>query len=272
MPELPEVQTVVQGLRRSIPRTPLSRVRLKQTKKFASRPIASLVGAKLVRITRRGKNILIWFDDGRCLVIHLGMTGQLYWTNPSCRPDRHSHLRLEFEQSQQVLHFRDVRRFGRLKLYPSKAQLLAEPMIARLGPEPLRISLTDFKELLGRRRMIKALLLDQSVIVGFGNIYTDEALFAARIHPAYPADRLSPLAVARLYRAMKRIFKRAIASGGSTIRDFRQSDGQLGRFQTKHKVYQRTGKNCPRCRTKIQRLIIAGRSTHICPTCQPLDS
>ena len=272
MPELPEVQTIVQGLKRFMPRTPLSRVRLKQTKKFASRPIASLVGAKLVRITRRGKNILIWFDDGRCLAIHLGMTGQLYWTSLEGRADRHTHLRLEFEQSDQVLHFRDVRRFGRLKLYRSKAHLLAEAAIAKLGPEPLRISLTDFKELLGRRRMIKALLLDQSVIVGFGNIYTDEVLFAARIHPALPAESISPPAVARLYRAMKRIFKQAIASGGSTIRDFRGSDGRLGRFQTSLKVYQRTGKNCPRCRTKIQRLIIAGRSTHICPTCQPLDS
>ncbi|MCK4851361.1 MAG: DNA-formamidopyrimidine glycosylase, partial [Phycisphaerae bacterium] len=157
-------------------------------------------------------------------------------------------------------------------LYPSKARLLAEAAMAKLGPEPLRISLPHFKELLGRRRMIKALLLDQSVIVGFGNIYTDEVLFAARIHPAQPAESLGPLAVARLYRAMKRIFKQAIAAGGSSIRDFRQSDGQLGRFQTSLKVYQRTGKKCLRCRTKIQRLIIAGRSTHICPACQLLDS
>jgi formamidopyrimidine-DNA glycosylase len=214
----------------------------------------------------------MWFDDGRCLAIHLGMTGQLYWTSLEGRADRHSHLRLEFEQSDQVLHFRDVRRFGRLKLYRSKADLLAEAAIAKLGPEPLQIGLGEFRKLLQRHRMIKALLLDQAVIVGFGNIYTDEVLFAARIHPAYPAESLSPLAVARLYRAMKRIFKRAIAAGGSTIRDFRGSDGRVGRFQTSLKVYQRTGKNCPRCRTKIQRLIIAGRSTHICPTCQPLDS
>ncbi len=272
MPELPEVQTIVQGLKRSIARTALSRVRLRNVGKFRSRPLASLLGAKLVRITRRGKNILIWFDGGQCLLIHLGMTGQLFWTGLDRRADRHTHLRLEFEQSQQVLHFRDVRRFGRLKLYRSKARLWADRAMAKLGPEPLSISLGDFKKLLGRRRMIKALLLDQSIIVGFGNIYTDESLFAAGIHPAQRAERLSSPAVARLYRAMQRIFKQAIAAGGSTIRDFRRSDGQPGRFQRKLKVYQRTGKNCPRCRTKIQRLIVAGRSTHICPACQALDS
>ncbi len=272
MPELPEVQTIVQGLKRFIPRVPLSRVRLKNSRKFRSRPLASLLGAKLVRITRRGKNILIWFDGGQCLLIHLGMTGRLFWASPDRPADRHTHLRLEFEQSQQVLHFRDVRRFGKLKLYRSKADLCAGWTMAKLGPEPLGISLGDFKKLLGRRRMIKALLLDQSVIVGFGNIYTDESLFAAGIHPAEPAEGLSSVAVARLYRAMQRIFKQAIAAGGSTIRDFRRSDGNPGGFQRKLKVYQRTGKNCLRCRTKIQRLLVAGRSTHICPACQPLDS
>ena len=272
MPELPEVQTIVQGLKRSIPRTPLRRVALGRTKKFRPREITTLTGSKLVRITRRGKNILIWFDHGQCLLIHLGMTGQLFWAGPSHRPDRHTHLRLEFARSDQVLHFRDVRRFGQLRLYPSKAHLAADPRMAKLGPEPLRISLPRFKKLLSRRRMIKALLLDQSVIVGFGNIYTDEALFAARIHPAQLACRLNALAVARLYRAMNRIFKQAILAGGSTIRDFRQSDGAPGKFQTRLKVYQKTGKKCTRCPAKIERLIIAGRSTHICPACQPLDS
>ena len=272
MPELPEVQTVVQGLRKSIPPTPLTRVVLGHAKKFKPRAIETLIGSKLLRITRRGKYILIWFDHPQCLLIHLGMTGQLFWAHPSHPPDRHTHLRLEFAPCNQILHFRDVRRFGQLRLYQSKAHLTADPRIAKLGPEPLRISLTNFKKLLNRRRMIKALLLDQSVIVGFGNIYADEALFAARIHPAKLACRLDPLATARLYRAMKRIFKKAILAKGSTIRDFRQSDRSPGSFQNKLNIYQRTGKKCTRCHEKIQRLTIAGRSTHICPACQTLDS
>ncbi len=173
-----------------MPRTALSRVRLKQTKKFASRPIASLVGAKLVRITRRGKNILIWFDDGRCLGIHLGMTGQLYWTSLEGHADRHTHLRLEFEQSDQVLHFRDVRRFGRLKLYRSKSHLLAEAAMAKLGPEPLHISLGDFKERLGRRRMSKPQPEIQSVT---SKMCTPKAASSAQTRPSKSRPQAAPI-------------------------------------------------------------------------------
>ena len=272
MPELPEVETIVRGLSKFMPAKPISCVATGSVKKFKPRGITKLVGKTFVKICRRGKNIVIELDNGQYLVIHLGMTGQLYWANPDHRTDRHNHLRLDFGNSNRSLYFRDVRRFGKVKLFASKARAWADKSIAKLGPEPLQIGLGEFRKLLQRHRMIKALLLDQGVIVGFGNIYTDEILFAAKIHPGTPADQIGPAATARLYRAMKRIFKEAIATGGSSIRDYRDSEGQLGRFQTKHKVYQKTGKNCPRCQTKIQRLIIAGRSTHICSACQVLDS
>ena len=272
MPELPEVETIVRGLKRFRPREAISRVVIRRGKIFESRGIAKLVGKKLSRISRRGKNILMWFDDGQCLAIHLGMTGQLYWTSSDRRRDRHRHLRLEFEGSNRVLQFRDVRKFGRVGLYASEGAVWADKRIGGLGPEALEISLSDFRKLLQRRRMIKALLLDQSVIAGFGNIYADESLFAAKIHPGQQALDISPAQVGRLYRSMRRIFEQAIIAGGSTIRDYRQSDGQEGRFQTQHKVYRRTGLKCARCRTRIERLIVAGRSSHICPACQRLDS
>ena len=272
MPELPEVETIVRGLNAHRPRQPLSRVLVRGGSIFKSRGIDKLAGKKLSRISRRGKNILMWFDAGQCLAIHLGMTGQLYWASPEGQGDRHRHLRLEFEGSNQVLQFRDVRKFGRVGLHASERAVWADKRIGGLGPEALEISLADFRKLLQRRRMIKALLLDQTVIAGFGNIYADESLFAAKIHPAQAAIEINPARVGRLYRSMRKIFEQAIIAGGSTIRDYRQSDGQEGRFQTKHKVYRRTGLKCARCRTKIERLIVAGRSSHICPTCQRLDS
>ena len=272
MPELPEVETIVRGLSKFMPAKPISYIATGSVKKFKPRGITKLVGRTFVKICRRGKNIIIWLDSGQCLVIHLGMTGQLYWASRDHKTDRHNHLRFDFRNSNRRLYFRDIRRFGKVKLFACKARAWADKSIAKLGPEPLQIGLGEFRKLLQRRRMIKALLLDQGVIVGFGNIYADETLFAAKIHPARLASGLNALAIARLYRAMKRIFEQAIASGGSSIRDYRDSEGKMGRFQTKHKVYQKTGKNCPRCRTKIERLIIAGRSTHICPTCQVLDS
>ena len=274
MPELPEVETIVRGLNRRNSRlaSPVSRVIVRGGKIFKSPGITKLVGEKLEKISRRGKNILMWFEQGQCLAIHLGMTGQLYWTDSKQKPDRHRHLRLEFEQTKQALQFRDVRRFGQVKLYKSKKEVWSDEKIKKLGPDALQVSLADFRRLLQHRRMIKALLLDQTVIAGFGNIYTDESLFAAKIHPSKRADEISPAKVKKLYGAMRRIFKEAIAAGGSSIRDYRNSDGQEGSFQTKHKVYRRTGLKCRRCGSKIERLIVAGRSSHICPTCQSLDN
>ena len=272
MPELPEVETIARGLRKLAPQGPVSRVVLANARKFKSRRLLGLLDKSITRISRRGKNIIIGFNDSQCLAIHLGMTGQLYWDSPDRRVDRHTHMQLEFRQDNQVLYFRDVRRFGQLRLYRCEQQLHSDEKFASLGPEPLQISLADFKKILGHKRMIKALLLDQRVIVGFGNIYVDESLFAARIHPAKRACEISPGAAVSLYRAMKKIFNQAIAAGGSSIRDYRKGDGTLGRFQNKHKVYRRTGQQCPRCQSIIARLIVAGRSSHICPTCQTLDS
>ena len=273
MPELPEVETIVRGLNRRNSRlaSPVSRVIVRGGKIFKSPGITKLVGANLDRISRRGKNILMWFEGGQCLAIHLGMTGQLYWTDSKQKPDRHRHLRLEFKQSKQALQLRDVRKFGQVKLYRSEREVWSDEKIKKLGPDALEVSLGDFRRLLQRRRMIKALLLDQTVIAGFGNIYADESLFAAKIHPSKRANEISRAKVKKLHESMRRIFREAIAAGGSSVRDYRKSDGQAGSFQTKHKVYRRTGLKCQRCGTPIERLMVAGRSSHICPACQRLD-
>ena len=273
MPELPEVETIVRGLNRFKPTEAVSRVLVRLGKVFKSGGIKKkLLKRKLAEISRRGKFILIRLDDGQCLVVHLGMTGQLYWTSRKHQVDRHTHFRLEFAGSDRTLNFRDVRKFGQVQIYDSEKALWSSEKMKKLGPDALQISRGDFSELLQRRRMIKVLLLDQKAIAGIGNIYADESLFAAKIHPARRANEISPAKVKKLYEAVWRILRQAIAAGGSSIRDYRQSDGQKGMFQTKHKVYGRTGLKCRWCGKKIERLIVAGRSSHICPACQRLDS
>lgn len=273
MPELPEVETIVRGLRRFKPRESVSGVFTRAGNIFRSSRIKKkLLGRRLSEITRRGKYILIWLNDGQCLALHLGMTGQLYWTTGEDEPDRHTHFQLGFKCSGKVLQFRDVRKFGHVGLYRSEKELWSDEKISKLGPDALGVSLDDFGRLLDRRRMIKALLLDQRAIAGIGNIYADESLYSAKIHPARRANEISRAKVRKLYKSMRRILEQAIAAGGSSIRDYRQSDGREGMFQTKHRVYGRTGQKCRRCGRRIERLIVAGRSSHICPACQRLDS
>lgn len=273
MPELPEVETIVRGLRRFKPSGTVSGSFIRAGKVFKSSRIKKkLLGRKLNEISRRGKYILMWLDDGQCLAVHLGMTGQLYWTKGERQPDRHTHFRLKFKGSDKVLQFRDVRKFGHVGLYRSKKELWSDDRFSKLGPDALQISLVDFRRLLERRRMIKALLLDQRAIAGIGNIYADESLFAAKVHPEQRASEIGQAKMRKLYKSMRRILEEAIAAGGSSIRDYRQSDGREGQFQTKHKVYGRTGKKCGRCGERIERLLVAGRSSHICPKCQGLDS
>jgi formamidopyrimidine-DNA glycosylase len=203
------------------------------------------------------------------LVFRLGMTGQILVTDADQPRDRHVHLRVALDGGERELRFRDVRRFGSVCFTEGACDDSAAGL-EDLGPEPLEITASQFTRLLSRPRQIKALLLDQRAIAGLGNIYCDEALHAAGIHPLTRAGDLSPDQRRRLLRAIRRILRQAIRYGGSTLRDYRTATGDEGRFQTRHRVYGRTGQPCRNCGTPIQRLNAAGRSTHLCPACQIL--
>jgi formamidopyrimidine-DNA glycosylase len=195
------------------------------------------------------------------------MTGQLTTRHPADPVAPHTHGFFSLDDGRE-LRYTDARRFGRMLLIP-------EPLFAgfrgRLGPEPLEISPEEFRARLGlRRARVKALLLDQNVLCGVGNIYADESLFRARIHPARIAARLTRTQLSALRRAVRDVLMAAIRAGGSSISDYVDSNGDPGKFQMRHRVYQREGKPCVRCGRKIRRVIVAGRSSYFCPRCQPV--
>jgi formamidopyrimidine-DNA glycosylase len=277
MPELPEVETVVRGLRASLPGRTILEIRLGKTD-FIDDPAAlgeKLPGSRIVDVTRLGKYISIGLVPGGPafsvaerlhLVIHLGMTGQLT-TKPSNDPvPPHTHVFFGLDDGRE-LRYTDIRRFGRMLLVPdSKIDGFRE----RLGLEPLEITLEEFRARFGSRgARVKALLLDQGILRGVGNIYADESLFRARIHPARIARNLTQTQLASLHQAVRQILTAAIRLRGSSVSDYLDSDGRRGEFQFRHRVYQREGKPCVRCREKIRRMIVAGRSSHFCPRCQP---
>jgi formamidopyrimidine-DNA glycosylase len=277
MPELPEVETVVRGLRASLPGRTILDVRLGKTD-FIDDPVAlgeRLPGSRILGVTRLGKFIAIDLVPGGAatdaaerlyLVIHLGMTGQLMTRLASDPVSPHTHVFFGLDDGRE-LRYTDVRRFGRMLLVPeSQIAVFRE----RLGAEPLEISLKEFCARFGSRgARVKALLLDQRILRGVGNIYADESLFRARIHPARIARNLTQTQLAALHRAVREILTTAIRLRGSSVSDYVDSDGKRGEFQLRHRVYQREGKLCVRCREKIRRAIVAGRSSHFCPRCQP---
>ena len=292
MPELPEVETIVRTLR------PLVTGRRILDAEFRSRDSNGALSPALRRIfpdstdefldgirsawiegvRRYGKNLI--FDlrpangagPSRRLLVHLGMTGRLTCENTPEFRSPHTHLVVCLDEPGLVpsavegrwLHYTDIRRFGRLRLVDSSADELG-----KLGPDPLEISFPEFAERLrSRRAMLKSLLLDQRFLRGLGNIYADESLFRARIHPTALAAHLTREQARRLHRAIRETLRRAIAAGGSSISDYVDGQGRAGYFQHEHQVYQRTGQPCVRCRCRIQKILIASRSTHFCPRCQ----
>jgi formamidopyrimidine-DNA glycosylase len=274
MPELPEVETVVRGLRTSLPGLVIRDVRLGKTD-FIDDPVAlaeRLPGCRIKGVTRLGKFICIALtpgnssEEGHYLVIHLGMTGQLTVRHPGDQVAPHTHCFFALDDIHE-LRYTDIRRFGRILLVPESR---IEMFRGRLGAEPLEITLEEFSARFGSRRArVKALLLDQGVLRGVGNIYADESLFRARIHPARIAASLAQTQLAALHRAVREILTAAIRMRGSSISDYVDSDGNHGKFQLRHRVYQREAKPCVRCKEKIRRVIVAGRSSHFCPRCQP---
>jgi formamidopyrimidine-DNA glycosylase len=272
VPELPEVETVVRDLRPLLTGRRLTSVRV--SKHALRRPWSKewsrfLVGLRVEEVRRRGKWIVLALDAGSALVIHLGMTGQLTVVDAADPVAGHTHLTLDLDDGRQ-LRFRDVRRFGSATLFPDPAALERFFEEAGLGPEPFDLAAAGWREALGRTdRCVKAVLLDQRVVAGVGNIYADESLFEARLHPARVASGLSAAEAARLRKAIVTVLTRAIERRGSTIRDYVGGSGLRGGYQEEFRAYKRTGRPCPRCGTPIEALRLAGRSTHCCPHCQP---
>jgi formamidopyrimidine-DNA glycosylase len=272
VPELPEVETVVRELRpnlvgRRITATRVSKLRLR--KPWRKEWAKALAGRPIAAVSRRGKWIIIEVTEaGPYLVVHLGMTGQ-FTIAPSDAPRRdHTHLIFDLDDGAE-LRFRDVRRFGSATLFPGRADLEACFISASLGPEPFGLDRGYWRRRLAETsRNLKAILLDQQVVAGVGNIYADESLFRARLHPARRGRDLTAAEADRLRRAIADVLTYAIERRGSSIRDYVGGSGERGAYQNEFRVYGRTGEPCPRCKAAIVRIRLAGRSTHYCPRCQ----
>lgn len=273
MPELPEVETVVRGLRAVLPGRRILNVRLGKTD-FIEDPAAlerDLPGSRVGSIDRHGKYIVVRLESsgGRAsagsLLIHLGMTGQILVGPPEAPVAPHTHVFLALDDGRE-LRYVDVRRFGKMRLLAGDSP---ETRLEKLGLDALEATEDQFIALVkSRRARIKALLLDQTVLRGMGNIYTDEGLWRARIHPMRIGANLKDAELRRLYRAVRGVLNEAIRMRGSSISDYVDSDGRRGEFQLRHRVYQRLGKKCFRGDATIRRAIVAGRSSYFCPACQ----
>jgi formamidopyrimidine-DNA glycosylase len=274
MPELPEVETLRRGLERHAVGRRITIVELIHSGVIAGscRDFAGAVrGGRIDAVERKGKVLAVRFVPSRqraplYLVVRLGMTGQ-FLVMPRAEPlQPHTHLRLVLDNGVREIRYRDARRFGRLRCV-SRNEL--EEILSGLGPDAREITFEQFRQALRNRTApIKSWLLNQQFLSGVGNIYADESLFAARIHPLTPAGKLSLPAARHLHRAVKRVLDRAVAFQGTTFRDYRDAEGRMGRFWDKLQVYQRTSEPCRRCRRPIRRIVVGGRSTHFCPHCQ----
>ena len=274
MPEIPEVETYVRDLEPILsgrqvvsaqvlwPRT----VALPDPANFATQ----IAGERFVDFGRRGKYMLLGLASGLTLIVHLRMTGHLLVVAADTPIDRHVHVIMDLDDGGRLI-FQDSRKFGRIWLVSDPSFVLAH-----LGPEPLKAAFTveDFAARLeGRTASIKALLLDQSIVAGVGNIYADESLFRAGIHPARPAGDLSKTEVAELHAAVRQVLTEGIAQAGSSLgksglQNYSRPGGGPGGFQEKFNVFRRTGLPCPTCGAPVARIVLAQRGTHFCPNCQ----
>jgi formamidopyrimidine-DNA glycosylase len=275
VPELPEVETVRARLEPALVGRRLQRVEIldpRLTRPFDPAGVAvELEGERIAAVDRRGKYLVVRFDSDRVLLIHLRMTGNLlHWSRGAelARDDPHRRAVVRLDDGSDVV-YRDVRRFGTWLLVEPEE---LDPYLAeRVGHEPLERSFTAKRlaeALAGRSAPVKAAILDQRRLAGVGNIYADEALWRARIHPRRPAGELGPDELKALHAGIRRALKAGIDRQGATLRDYRTPDGGSGRMQHEFKVYGREGEPCDRCGTPIEKIRAAGRGTWYCPACQ----
>jgi len=295
MPELPEVETVARDLQRWVAGATIAdaEVRWERTIRHpqpGERFVAELRGATIHRVGRRAKSVLLHLSDGRVMTVALRMTGALIVAPAGTPDDRYARVVFRLTDGRE-LRYRDVRKFGRIGLWerggPPRHRRRAvrggvaeerEPyrvgdVFARHGPEPLAPSFSAARlaqRLKGRSARLKTLLLDQTFIAGVGNIYADEALWRARLHPLRAADTLTAEEVRRLHRAVRAVLRQGIANRGASFADYVGADGEPGDNAERLAVYQRTGQPCLRCGRPISRIVVGQRSTHFCPHCQPL--
>ncbi|RAP77689.1 DNA-formamidopyrimidine glycosylase [Paenibacillus montanisoli] len=276
MPELPEVETVRRTLNelvrgKRIERVTVSLPRIIQRPQEPEAFAAALAGHTIQSVERRGKFLRILLD-GLVLVSHLRMEGR-YGVYRADEPvETHTHVRFHFDDGTE-LRYKDVRQFGTMHLF-APGEDLTLPPLNKLGIEPLdeAFTLQAFKKALSNRTTkIKPLLLNQAYIVGLGNIYVDEALFTAGIHPERPADTIKPAEWVRLYEAIRATLSRAVDVGGSSIKSYVNGQGELGMFQHELLIYGRESQPCRKCGSSIDKTVVGGRGTHICLRCQPLS-
>jgi formamidopyrimidine-DNA glycosylase len=275
VPELPEVETVVRDLRPllvdrhfvAVGRTSSAELR----RPYNDAWTAELIDRRIQAVQRRGKWIVLELDNASFLVVHLGMTGQLTVVRPEEPLASHTHLIFALDDGQQ-LRYRDIRRFGSVTWHTNATALEQFFAEVGLGPEPFGVDADYWRQTLaGTTRLIKAVLLDQTVIAGVGNIYADEALHQARLHPKRRACELTSAEANRLRKAVEQVLTRAIERRGSTIRNYVGGSGLAGGYQAEFRVYGRGGEPCTRCKTPLTVLRVAGRSSHFCPRCQPAE-
>jgi formamidopyrimidine-DNA glycosylase len=291
MPELPEVEVTRRKIAPHLVGRLIAEIlTTKPSYFFVTKPAAlakALAGRRVAELTRHGKYLLAVLDDQQRLLLHLGMTGQLFTsgvTSPRLlsstkggsltpeaqltgwKPDKHTHLEIRFEDKGPTLYFRDARKFGKVELLAKDAR---SKRLDKLGVDALRATGEDLHRAAKKRKIaIKTVLLDQSVMAGVGNIYADEALFVTKIKPTKPANKLSAAQCAALVAAAQQVMLRSIETGGSSISDYVQPDGQDGGYQDERRVYGRKGEPCLHCGTAIKRTVLATRSTFYCPKCQ----
>lgn len=288
MPEMPEVETVVRGLRDTVVGETIAAVRLNAppasiviSKTFKPKTFGDILrNRQILGVDRRGKNILMRLSGNLTLWAHLKMTGHFLYLPPTEPLDKHDLVIFDFKSASPVegsscdgkrhLRFNDYRRFGRLRLFPDD-ELWEQKGLKELGPEPLTLKRADFIRLChSTSRMIKPALLDQSFIAGLGNIYADESLYASRIHPRRLTASLSEKKLAELHRHIRRLLKLAIRKMGTSVDSYTGVNGQPGTFQRYLQVYDNEGQPCPRCGSTIIREKIGSRSAHYCRRCQRL--
>lgn len=276
MPELPEVETIARSLATRIRGRTITTIEKLDWERMVDMPDiptfrATIPGRSIVDTGRRAKWLLLGLDSGWSLAMHMRMSGRISVQAHDTEPDKHTHLVLELDSHERIF-FRDPRKFGRVRLMDAAGSATLD---ASLGLEPLGENFTPERLaqiLMTHRTRLKPLLLNQTHIAGLGNIYVDESLWHAQIHPLRLSNTITQEEIARLHSAIQMVLNQAIEYGGSTLRDYRDGHGKPGRNQEHFSVYNSKDKPCPRCQTPIVRLVVAQRGTHICPTCQRIDN